>query len=272
MPSGFFALLDDISYLLDDVASATKIATKKTAAILGDDLAVGAKKTLGVNSNREIPIIIAIIKGSLLNKLIILPLIFTLKYFIPWFINPILIIGGTYLSFEGVENIINFLRHKERKLIPKSEKEKIKSAILTDFILSLEIVIISLASVEGKPFLIQVISTTAAAVLATIGVYGTVALIIRMDDMGLFLIERCDGLLKQLGIFLIKLMPKTIKFLSVVGTFAMIIVGGGIYLHKVLLFHDLKEVKVPLIPELILGLIIGFSVFFIISAIEELRK
>ncbi|WP_022670540.1 DUF808 family protein [Hippea alviniae] len=272
MPSGFFALLDDISYLLDDVATAAKITTKKTAVILGDDLAVGAKKTLGVSSSREIPIIIAIIKGSLLNKLIILPLIFLLKYFIPWIISPLLIIGGTYLSFEGVENVIDFLKHKEKKSAPKSEKEKIKSAILTDFILSLEIVIISLASVQDKPFLVQVASTTVAALFATAGVYGTVALIIRMDDIGLFLVEKFDGFLEKFGMFLIKLLPKTIKFLSVIGTAAMILVGGGIYLHRIPLFHNLTMINIPLVSELLLGLTAGFFIFFLISMIKHSIK
>jgi len=205
MASGFFALLDDIAAIMDDVAAMTKITTKKTAGILGDDLAVNAEKASGFVSSREIPVLWAITKGSMLNKLMILPLAFLLSAFIPWAIIVILILGGLYLAYEGAEKIYEFFvphpKHEtielkrdftEQELLDL-EKTKIKSAIVTDFILSVEIVIIALGSVVNEPLVTQIIVVSIVALIATVGVYGIVALIVRMDDLGLKLINKSNG-------------------------------------------------------------------------------
>ena len=196
MASGFFAILDDIAALMDDVAMTTKLATKKTAGILGDDLAVNAEKATGFLSSRELPVLWAITKGSFLNKLIILPIIFLLNWLFPVAIKVILVIGGLYLAYEGVEKIIEYLFHKNEHKTDHEEaldvmddpvaieKAKVKSAITTDFILSLEIVIIALSSALDKPLMQQIVTVTLVSIIATIGVYGIVALIVRMDDAG----------------------------------------------------------------------------------------
>ncbi|SMP86162.1 hypothetical protein SAMN06313540_10316 [Epsilonproteobacteria bacterium SCGC AD-308-E02] len=267
MASGIFALLDDIAMLADDVAVASKIATQKTAAILGDDLAVNAQKATGFDQSRELAVIWAITKGSLKNKAIILPLAFLLSSFAPSVIIYILILGGLYLLYEGTEKIEEYLFHRNNKEVDKKllhstkenileiEEKKIKSAILTDFVLSIEIVVIALTTVLNKPFEVQVISTVLVALVATFGVYGIVALIVRMDNVGFWLIDKKH--IKS-GSFLIGAMPKLIKFLALVGTFAMILVGGGILAHNIEFFHNYFISAIPaIINELIVGLIIG---------------
>lgn len=201
MASGFFALLDDIAVLMDDVAAMSKIATKKTAGILGDDLAVNAEKASGFVSSREIPVLWAITKGSFINKLIILPLSFLLSAFLPIAVTIILILGAIYLAYEGAEKIYEYAfphEHPKAHLESKEyteeeiltfEKEKIKSAIFTDFILSVEIVIIALGTVLGEDITTQIMVVSFVAIVATIGVYGIVALIVRMDDLGYRLIK-----------------------------------------------------------------------------------
>ena len=196
MASGFFALLDDIAALMDDVAAMSKITTKKTAGILGDDLAVNAEKASGFVSSRELPVLWAITKGSFINKLIILPIAFLLSAFLPWAVTLILVLGGIYLAYEGAEKIYEFfIPHGHKKdvdIIEKltkeeilaAEKSKIKSAIITDFILSVEIVIIALGTVVGQTILFQSLVVSIVAIIATVGVYGIVALLIRMDDFG----------------------------------------------------------------------------------------
>ena len=196
MASGFFALLDDIASLMDDVASMSKVAGKKTAGILGDDLAVNAEKASGFVSSREIPVLWAITKGSLLNKLIILPVAFLLSAYLPWAITAILILGGLYLAFEGAEKVWHYLFHRGEKVeVPGSgkqlskqeildlEKRKIRSAIVTDFILSVEIIIIAMSTVLTQPLEVQIGVVSIIALVATVGVYGIVALIVRMDDL-----------------------------------------------------------------------------------------
>lgn len=274
MASGFFALLDDIATLMDDVAAMSKIATKKTAGILGDDLAVNAEKASGFVASREIPVLWAITKGSFLNKLIILPLAFILSAFVPWLVTLILLIGAVYLAYEGAEKIYEFFvphEHSEieslgaeltEEEILELEKSKIKSAIVTDFILSVEIVIIALGSVLSQPLLTQIIVVTIVAILATVGVYGIVALIVRMDDLGYRLIKLGgDGksISKFIGNVLVQALPKVIKSLAVIGTIALLLVAGGIVIHKVeffeRVFHDLPSI----IAELIVGLIVGIA-------------
>ncbi|HFC52828.1 MAG TPA: DUF808 domain-containing protein [Gammaproteobacteria bacterium] len=278
MASGFFALFDDIALLLDDIATMGKVASKKTAGILADDLAVNAEKASGFAASREIPVLWAIAKGSLLNKIIILPFIFLLSAYASWLIVPILMVGGLYLAYEGVEKIYEYLvpheRDEERKSVEPAlsrkeilerEKAKIKSAIITDFILSLEIVIIALETVLHKPLAVQVVVVSAVALLATVGIYGIVALIVRMDDFGyrLLQIDGSPGKIAELmGRGLISALPRVIRLLSVVGTLAMLLVAGGIYLHNVerleQLFHPLPSV----LASLIVGLVAGAVAFF----------
>ena len=255
MASGFFAILDDIGALMDDIAVTSKLATKKTAGILGDDLAVNAEKATGFLSSREIPVLWAITKGSFINKLIILPIVFLLNFFFPVAIKILLVLGGVYLAYEGVEKIIEFLFHRKKtsgEVIEEStleeeevnsEKAKINSAIKTDFILSLEIVIIALGTVIEKehPLLTQIIVVTLVAIIATVGVYGIVALIVRMDDAGFFLMKKSGnkGFLSGLGQVLIKALPIIIKILGVVGTIALLLVSGEIFLHNIDYIHHL---------------------------------
>lgn len=279
MASGFFAILDDIAALMDDVAVTSKIATQKTAGILGDDLAVNAEKATGFLSSREIPVLWAITKGSFINKLIILPVVFLLNWLYAPAINYVLIAGGLYLAFEGVEKIIEFLFHRDKKghevveeivedekSDEEIEKAKVKSAITTDFILSVEIVIIALGTVleESHPFITQILVTSLVAFIATIGVYGIVALIVRMDDAGFKLIKKSNdkGFFGMLGHFLVKALPVVIKALGVIGTIALIMVAGGIFSHRIDFLHHVlpswsSNEMLTILKEIILGLVGG---------------
>jgi len=280
MASGFFALLDDIAALMDDVAVMGKVAGKKTAGILGDDLAVNAEKASGFMSSRELPVLWAITKGSLLNKIIILPVAFLLSAFVPTAITIILIIGGLYLAYEGAEKIYEFLfphAHASEELVLEEiseeeilahEKEKIKSAILTDFILSIEIVIIALGTVSSEALLTQIIVVTIIALIATVGVYGIVALIVRMDEFGAKLInlnERDDSFSDTIGHFLINALPKVIKGLSIIGTIALLMVSGGIFAHNVHFLHGLFESIPSIIVEMLIGLVAGIIVLGLVT-------
>lgn len=267
MASGFFAILDDIAALMDDVAVASKVATKQTAGILGDDLAVNAEKATGFLSSREIPVLWSITKGSFLNKLIIVPIVFLLQFFLPAVIKIVLIIGGLYLAYEGMEKIVEYFFHKKEKQEQTisdvqdegAEKTKVKSAITTDFILSLEIVIIALGSVLDKSLPIQIMTVCVVAILATIGVYGIVALIVRMDDAGFKLIKKSNnqGFLTTLGNLLVKALPLIIKALGVIGTIALLLVSGGIFDHNIKEVHDFLP-QVPEMPKQFLyGIIAG---------------
>ena len=286
MASGFFAILDDIAALMDDVAVTSKLATQKTAGILGDDLAVNAEKATGFLSSRELPILWAITKGSFINKLIILPVVFLLNYFFPVLITIILVLGGIYLAYEGAEKIVEFIFHRSKKghevlqesVLPdvaeNSEKSKISSAIKTDFILSLEIVIIALATVieHEHPLLTQILSVSFVAIIATVGVYGIVALIVRMDDAGYFLIKKSDdkGLLSVFGQFLVKALPMIIKILSVVGTIALLLVSGGIFVHNIDFFHHLFPTVPSIFKDFGFGLIVGLLTVGIVMVFKIL--
>ena len=286
MASGFFAILDDIAFLMDDVAMATKVATSKTAGILGDDLAVNAEKATGFLSERELPVLWAITKGSLLNKLIIVPVALLLNVFFPVAITYILLLGGLYLAYEGVEKIAEYFFHpaqKEHAVVndsePKSntvktdnEKEKIKSAVTTDFILSIEIVIIALGSVMGKNMTIQIITVSVVALLATVGVYGIVALIVRMDDAGYGLIKKSDnkGFISGLGHVLVKALPIMIKILGAVGTVALILVSGGIFAHNIEYLHHFLPKLPAMVKEFGLGLAAGLIVFVLVTGIRKI--
>ncbi|WP_442588804.1 DUF808 domain-containing protein [Pedobacter sp. AW31-3R] len=277
MASGFFAILDDIAALMDDVAVASKIATRKTAGILGDDLAVNAEKATGFLSSRELPVLWAITKGSLINKIIIVPIALLLNVFFPAAITFILLLGGAYLAYEGMEKIVEYFFHPAKtgqEVIEQreednsdAEKAKVKSAVTTDFILSVEIVIIALGTVLERPLGIQILTVSVVALLATIGVYGIVALIVRMDDAGYKLIKHSNhkGFLTVLGNVLVKALPVVIKILAVVGTIALILVSGGIFVHNIEFLHHLYPALPSIVKEFALGLIVGIVVVAIVS-------
>lgn len=289
MASGFFAILDDIAALMDDVAMTSKLATKKTAGILGDDLAVNAEKATGFLSSREIPVLWAITKGSFVNKLIILPVVFLLNWLYPPAIKMALIIGGFYLAYEGVEKIIEYFFHRAKDAAQvvaestldesdeHSEKAKVKSAIKTDFILSLEIVIIALGTAMEKehPLVTQILSVTFVAIIATIGVYGIVALIVRMDDAGFYLMRRSDdkSFLSSLGGLLIKALPFVIKALAVLGTIALILVSGGIFLHNIDYLHHLIPHSIPsVLAEFATGIVFGLVTVLVMTVFKKLKS
>jgi predicted DNA repair protein MutK len=280
MASGFFALLDDISMLMDDVATLSKVAGKKTAGILGDDLAVNAEKASGFMASREIPVLWAITKGSFLNKLIILPLAFLLSAFVPQAIHIILLLGGLYLAYEGAEKIYAFFFHAKPKVkIEKAEKltkeeaisrekEKVKSAIVTDFILSVEIIIIALGTVENETLLNQIMVVSIIALVATVGVYGIVALIVRMDEFGVKLInlnEEDNSFSDKIGKFLVQALPKVIKSLTVIGTIALLLVSGGIFAHNLDFLHGLLPNVPSFITEFLIGLVVGIVVLAVVE-------
>lgn len=288
MASGFFVLLDDIAAIMDDVAVMSKVAAKKTAGILGDDLAVNAEKASGFASSRELPVLWAISKGSLLNKVIILPIAFLLSAFFPIAIIVVLVLGGLFLAYEGAEKIYEFVfphSHEESEGITEEnfteeqilemEKGKIKSAIVTDFILSVEIVIIALSTVVGKPISQQIIVVSIIAVIATIGVYGIVALIVRMDEAGYKLIKfskKEKSVAKFIGNILVKALPLIIKSLTVIGTIALLLVAGGIFVHHIPFFHHLSlKIYLPdIIKEFVVGLALGLVVLVIVNLIKKI--
>ncbi len=287
MASGFFALLDDIAVLMDDVATMSKMATKKTAGILGDDLAVNAEKASGFVSSRELPVLWAITKGSALNKVIILPIAFLLTYFVPWLITVILILGGLYLAYEGAEKIyeyffphaparkVEIFKEVSEEEILALEKGKIKSAIVTDFILSVEIIIIALGTVVGQDFWMQVMVVSVVAFLATVGVYGIVALIVRMDEAGYKLIQWSDGrnnVLQKLGTLLVKALPRVIQLLAVVGTLALLLVSGGIFSHQLPALHHAFDFMPSMLLEFLLGLIVGLLCVFVVTIFKKIVK
>ena len=285
MASGFFALLDDIATLMDDVAALSKATTEKTAGILADDLAVNAEKASGFVSARELPVLWKITKGSFLNKAIILPVAFLLSAFFPAAIIPILLIGGTYLGYEGAEKFYEYIFHKRehkkrdepvemsKEQVLEFEKKKIKSAILVDFILSIEIIILSLGTVIEEPLSMQIIVVTIVAVMATIGVYGIVALIVRMDDVGYGMIERSDNkssFSARFGLGLVKTLPWLVRGLTVIGTFAMILVAGGIFVHNIEFVHELVHAIPALLGEFLVGLVVGIIALLIIKLVIKI--
>lgn len=282
MASGFFAILDDIGALMDDVAATSKIATRKTAGILGDDLAVNAEKATGFLSSRELPVLWAITKGSFINKLIIVPIAMLLQAFLPVAIKIALILGGFYLAYEGVEKIIEFIFHRTKKgheVITENkeessdnEKAKINAAIRTDFILSVEIVIIALSSVLHKSLSIQIMTVAVVSVLATVGVYGVVALIVRMDDTGFKLIKKSGdkGFVSKLGHLLVKMLPVIIKILGVVGTIALLLVSGGIFAHQIDFLHHIMENVPGMLKEFIFGIIGGLIMVAVVTLSKKI--
>ena len=289
MAGGILAILDDVAMLLDDAAVMSKVAAKKTAALLGDDLAVNAEKATGFHASRELPVIWAITKGALLNKIIILPVAFLLSAYMPWLIVPILLLGGAYLSYEGAEKVYEWFtrphNHKpaassssDEQEILHSESAKIKAAIRTDFILSIEIIVITLDTVMEQSITIQIMVVSLIALLATAGVYGVVALLVRMDDAGLHLIERAK-LLKGLvarasqftGELLINALPKVIRLLGIVGTIAMLLVGGGMFVHNIDVIHHFLLALPVLLADLIVGLVIGLILMVLMQVKKSIR-
>lgn len=277
MASGIFAIFDDVAALMDDVAVASKIATRKTAGILGDDLAVNAEKATGFLASRELPVLWAITKGSFLNKLIIVPVALLLTAFLPWVIKVILIFGGFYLAYEGTEKIVEYIFHRPKKghevveeveeSGPDIEKTKIKSAITTDFILSVEIVIIALGTVLEKSLLIQILTVSVVSLLATVGVYGLVALIVRTDDFGFALIKSSNekGWLTTLGKILVKSLPVIIKIIGFIGILALLLVSGGIFVHNIEYLHHFLDQLPAVFRELLMGFIGGTIVLLVVK-------
>lgn len=257
--TSLLALIDDIASLLDDVATMTKVAAKKTSSVLSDDLALNAEQVSGVRADRELPIVWAVAKGSAVNKLILVPAALAISAVAPWLIAPLLMIGGAYLCFEGFEKIAEKYLHRDEAETEHAEalkaiadpavdlvayeQEKIKGAIRTDFVLSAEIVVIALGTVKAMGFYIQVGVLVLIAVLITIGVYGLVAAIVKLDDAGLYLLKSNDdaallNIRRALGRGLLSFAPLLMKSLSVIGTLAMFLVGGGILVHGIPGSHE----------------------------------
>ena len=262
--SSLFTLIDDIASILDDVALMTKMAAKKTVGVVGDDLALNANQVTGASSDRELPIVWAVTKGSLVNKIILIPIALLLSAFLPWLIVPLLMIGGAYLCFEGVEKILHkFIAHEEHeeKTI-FNEAAKIKGAIRTDFILSAEIIIIALGELTEASLLTRIISLSVVGIGITIFVYGLVALIVRAGDFGLYLIKK-GGVAKSIGNAILVIMPKFMRSLSFIGTLAMFLVGGGIFVHNVDFIHhlladyQLADGLLGNVATLVVGVIVG---------------
>ncbi|VTU24147.1 Inner membrane protein YedI [Variovorax sp. SRS16] len=249
MAASLLLLLDDIASVLDDVSLLTKVAAKKTAGVLGDDLALNAQQVAGVKADRELPVVWAVCKGSFVNKAILVPAALLIGTWLPWLVTPLLMIGGAFLCFEGCEKLAHrFLHGSEDAADPArharapadeaidvvaAEKEKVKGAVRTDFILSAEIIAITLGTVQGQPFLTQLIVLVGIAVVMTVGVYGLVAGIVKLDDAGLYLSRRDGAAARVLGRGLLGMAPWLMKALSIAGTVAMFLVGGGILVHGV---------------------------------------
>lgn len=295
MTGGLFAILDDIAMLLDDAAVMSKVAAKKTAGILGDDLAVNAEKATGFRASRELPVLWAITRGSFINKVIILPLALLLSAYASWLIVPVLLIGGCYLSYEAVEKIFHYFTHlnhdeSSQKLhehaqefeaddLVEREKTKIKSAVRTDFILSIEIIMIALGTVMEQPLVLQVIVVCIIALLATVGVYGIVALIVRMDDAGFYLVRKATsmtGLLRKIigstGMLLVRSLPLVIRALAVIGTIAMLLVGGGMFTHNLHALHHLTEALPAAVMNLLIGAAVGTVLLLAHKLVATIRS
>lgn len=300
MASSLLLLLDDIATVLDDVAVMSKMAAKKTAGVLGDDLALNAQQVSGVRAERELPVVWRVAKGSFINKLILVPLALLISVVAPWLINPLLVVGGLFLSYEGVEKIMHTLQHKKAQTSKEAqleliqteqdlatyETEKIKGAVRTDFILSAEIVVISLGTVAAASFLTKVTVLSVIAVAMTVGVYGFVALIVKIDDIGLYLTEQATKFKQRIGRGLLAFAPILMKTLSVVGTAAMFLVGGGIINHAIPFVHHFTEDTVeyvqdiptmgsivgsvtPMLINLVVGILAGILVVIVVTLVQK---
>ncbi|AJZ96783.1 DUF808 domain-containing protein [Pseudomonas simiae] len=295
--SSLLVLIDDIAAVLDDVALMTKMAAKKTAGVLGDDLALNAQQVSGVRAEREIPVVWAVAKGSFVNKLILVPTALLISAFAPWAVTPLLMLGGAYLCFEGFEKLAHkFLHskvedHAEHAQLVKAvadpaidlvafEKDKIKGAIRTDFILSAEIIAITLGTVADAPLTQQVIVLSGIAIVMTVGVYGLVAGIVKLDDLGLWLTQKPGQAARSIGGAILRAAPYMMKSLSVIGTAAMFLVGGGILTHGVPVVHHWIETVsqsaggvawlVPTLLNGVAGIIAGAVVLAVVSGVGKL--
>jgi predicted DNA repair protein MutK len=299
MASSLFALLDDIATLLDDVSVMTKVATKKTAGVLGDDLALNAQQVTGVRPERELPVVWAVAKGSAVNKAILVPAALLISAFAPALITPLLMLGGAFLCFEGFEKLAHRWLHSEaedtahhRELVQAVadpsldlvafERDKIKGAVRTDFILSAEIIVITLGTVAEADFTRQLVTLVVIAVIMTIGVYGLVAGIVKLDDLGLHLSRAASGTLRVIGHAILSAAPWLMKFLSIAGTAAMFLVGGGILVHGVaLLGHPSELVRSAFGPagwlgemlfSALVGILAGALVLAAVQGLARLRR
>jgi predicted DNA repair protein MutK len=306
MASSFFLLLDDIATILDDVSAMTKVAAKKTAGVLGDDLALNAEQVSGVRAERELPVVWAVAKGSVRNKLILVPAALAISAFLPWAVTPLLMVGGLFLCYEGVEKVAHRLLHRReedkahhaahlaalarsREELLAIEKDKVKGAIRTDFILSAEIIVIALGTVADRAIEVQVGVLSGIAALMTVGVYGLVAGIVKLDDAGLRLSRMQDAVAVALGRGILRLAPWLMKLLAVAGTAAMFLVGGGILVHG---FHALSErisdaavgageipgvgavlgALTPMLANVVVGIVAGGIVVLALQLFRRLRR
>jgi uncharacterized protein len=304
--AGLLALLDDIASILDDVALLTKVATRKTAGVLGDDLALNAQQVTGVSADRELPVVWAVAKGSALNKAILVPAALAVSAFLPWAIVPLLMVGGAFLCYEGFEKLAHrFLykpeeRTREHEALQKAlddpavdpvafEQARIKGAIRTDFILSAEIVVIALGIVADAPLPTRIAVLVLIAIAMTAGVYGIVAGIVKLDDLGLWLRARPGVLAQAIGTGILRAAPWLMKFLSVAGTAAMFLVGGGILVHGVPALHHhvealgertgdwagmggVAEVLAPMVANMLVGVVAGAVLLLVVTAAQRLRQ
>jgi len=300
--ASLLALLDDIAVVLDDVAVMTKVAAKKTAGVLGDDLALNAEQVSGVRAAREIPVVWAVFKGSVLNKLILVPTALVISVIAPWLVTVLLMIGGAYLCFEGVEKLIHTFLHRkqakeEKAAVTKAfedpnvdmvefEQKKIKGAIRTDFILSGEIIVIALGTVQNSALLTKILVVCTIATAMTLGVYGLVAGIVKLDDLGFYLLKK-EGdsfgkkLARGVGNMILTICPWLMKTLSVVGTAAMFLVGGGILVHGIHFLHHIAQgfgdygaiasFFLPMLFNFVVGLIAGSIVVGLFNLFQKIR-
>jgi predicted DNA repair protein MutK len=294
--TNLLTLLDDITSLLDDIATMSKVATKKTAGVLGDDLALNAQQVTGVAAERELPVVWAVAKGSFLNKGILVPAALLISVWLPWLITPLLIVGGLFLCFEGAEKVFaRWLPHDEKIIdndeqldLVEYEKQKIKGAIRTDFILSAEIIVITLGTVAGATLINQALVLCVIAIIMTMGVYGLVAGIVKLDDAGLYLLNQskvsANKFKELLGKGLLAAAPRLMQFLAFSGTIAMFLVGGGILVHGIgLLRHaqinvtrfvqsiagNTAEILAPLIFDGLAGLLAGLLLVLVYVAYTQ---
>ena len=302
--ANLLTLIDDIASLLDDVAALTKTAGAKTAGVLGDDLALNAQQVTGVRVDRELPVVWAVFKGSLLNKTILVPLALAISAFVPWLVTPLLTLGGLFLCFEGAEKLLHSALHRKHaehaadqapadpspagKQAPLNEKERVKGAIRTDFILSAEIIAITLGIVAHEPLPTQITVMAIIALTMTVGVYGIVAAIVKLDDLGLYLSQLQGGgmrpLLRTIGRGILRAAPRLMKGLSIAGTIAMFLVGGGIVTHGIpavhhALEHGLAQVALPAwisglalpVAQGVVGLLAGLVLAIVFLGIQKIR-
>jgi uncharacterized protein len=305
MASGLLALLDDISTVLDDVAIMTRVAAKKTAGVIGDDLALNAEQVAGVRADRELPVVWVVAKGSLVNKLILVPAALLISVLAPWLIRPLLMVGGGFLCFEGCEKLLHKLLHDAEEVranharitaaladptadLLALERDKIKGAVRTDFVLSAEIMVIALGTVAGEPLLIRIGTLAAIGLLMTVGVYGVVAGIVKLDDIGLTL-SREGGpgpVQRAIGGAILRITPYLMKGLSIAGTAAMFLVGGGILTHGIPGAYDLirrlahyagrlpvlgmvLEALLPSLLDTVIGILAGALVLGVVRLIPK---